>query len=169
MLEVGCGLGVLGILCARLGAASVTVSDVSSTAVAAAERNADRNGVQVGTSVADWATVDTGDSDILVAAEVLYYTRAAPELAKALRRIPRYVIAHVPRYTVYRDRNTGEIVQETDDSALRALQAELPALKVTPWREAPSAIYLLTGGEQVLPHVDDRAPEDERAVTTTNV
>ena len=46
VLDLGCGYGVVGIYAAkRIGAASVTMLDISGTAVALAERNAALNGV----------------------------------------------------------------------------------------------------------------------------
>jgi ribosomal protein L11 methyltransferase len=46
VLDMGCGTGILGIACARLGAAEVLGIDISEAAVALSRENAERNGAQ---------------------------------------------------------------------------------------------------------------------------
>lgn len=52
VLDVGCGAGIIGIVAAKLGAASVDLADASLLAVAAARRNLERNGAASGHAIA---------------------------------------------------------------------------------------------------------------------
>ncbi|KAI8607934.1 hypothetical protein BC830DRAFT_1174858 [Chytriomyces sp. MP71] len=47
VLELGCGVGLVGIACARLGAARVVLTDVAETVLATVERNCNINGIPV--------------------------------------------------------------------------------------------------------------------------
>jgi predicted nicotinamide N-methyase len=88
VLELGCGIGLPGIVAARGGAAEVLLADWSPDAIAFAADNGARNGVRVRTAVASWEspellTVD-GGWDLLLASDVLYEERNVLPLLEAL-------------------------------------------------------------------------------------
>jgi predicted nicotinamide N-methyase len=88
VLELGCGIGLPGIVAARGGAAEVVLADWSPDAVAFAADNAARNGVRVRTAVASWEspallTVE-GGWELVLASDVLYEERNVLPLLEAL-------------------------------------------------------------------------------------
>lgn len=87
ILELGCGIGAVGIVAAALGA-DVTVSDIVPAAVALAERNAGNNGVTVRGRVFDWNAPpeDLGEFDGILAADVLYADGMLRGVLRFIRR-----------------------------------------------------------------------------------
>ena len=88
VLELGCGIGLPGIVAARGAAADVLLADWSPDAIAFAADNAARNGVGVRTVVASWEsprelTVE-GGWDLVLASDVLYEERNVLPLLEAL-------------------------------------------------------------------------------------
>ncbi|WP_420623183.1 50S ribosomal protein L11 methyltransferase [Candidatus Poriferisodalis sp.] len=61
VLDVGCGSGVLALVAARLGAAEAVGIDIEPAAVAAAQANARRNGLE---ATARFSTAAVGDTDL---------------------------------------------------------------------------------------------------------
>lgn len=53
VLDLGCGVGVIGLIAARLGAGSITMTDANLLAVEAAQRNADRLGIAANVLASD--------------------------------------------------------------------------------------------------------------------
>jgi predicted nicotinamide N-methyase len=90
VLEVGCGLA-LPSLAAGLRGARVLASDWAPDAVALTADNAERNGVQIETALADWARPDAlvarGPWDLVLAADVLYERRNVELLLALLPRL----------------------------------------------------------------------------------
>jgi predicted nicotinamide N-methyase len=88
VLELGCGIGLPGIVAARGGAADVLLADWSVDAIAFAADNAERSGVQVRTVVASWEAPDQlsveGGWDLVLASDVLYEERNVLPLLVAL-------------------------------------------------------------------------------------
>ena len=90
--ELGCGAGLPSLACARLGAASVLGTDYDESAIAALERAAAWNGIDkyVSTRTLDWFAALEADHnlptfDLLIAADCIYYARAAPALVACAR------------------------------------------------------------------------------------
>lgn len=75
VLEVGCGLGLCGVVAALRGA-EVTMTDFNPDAVSAARRNAELNGVNARCERFDWNDAVprawVGAVDLLIASDVLY-------------------------------------------------------------------------------------------------
>jgi predicted nicotinamide N-methyase len=89
VVELGCGLAVPSIAAARAGAdALATDGDVD--ALALVRRNAEANGVQVGTAAVDWADpdelVDRGPFDLVLCSDILY---ERPSVSMLLKLLPR--------------------------------------------------------------------------------
>jgi predicted nicotinamide N-methyase len=88
VLELGCGIGLPGIVAARGGAADVLLADWSADAIAFAADNAERNGVRVRTVVASWESPEPlaldGGWDLVLASDVLYEERNVLPLLEAL-------------------------------------------------------------------------------------
>ncbi len=99
VLELGCGLGLPSIAAAQAGA-HVTATDWSAHAVRAAAANAERNGVEVRTIVADWN--DPGELtgaapwDLVLAADVLYERPKSRTLLELLPRLSDTVLLAEP-------------------------------------------------------------------------
>ena len=90
VLELGCGLGLVGVTAARAGA-SVLVVDRSPEAVTFAAANAARNGVTLQTAVCAFDQPDRliaeAPWDLVLAADVLYEHRNVPVLLWLLPRL----------------------------------------------------------------------------------
>ena len=75
LLEIGCGLGLCGIVAARRGYA-VVASDYDEDAVAFAAENARRHDVNLETSVVDWRTTRLEPPfDLVLGSDLLYERR----------------------------------------------------------------------------------------------
>lgn len=87
VLELGCGLGVVGITAARAGAASVTMTDIDPQALRFAAASARLNGVRARVQRLDWrAPPDDMAVDTVFCADVLYDHRLPAALAHAIDR-----------------------------------------------------------------------------------
>ena len=93
VLELGCGLGVLGVAAAKLGARSVTVTDIDKTAVKLAlqscEKNPDIDGCDIAGAKVNWADASTWPTDlasfdVVLGADLLYDHSAAAPLASII-------------------------------------------------------------------------------------
>jgi predicted nicotinamide N-methyase len=111
VLELGCGLGVVGLAAARCGAASVLMTDYAAASVECATSNAARNGFGVSVRAAqlDWRAFDTaagGDAacaaagvgvdgwwpDVIIAADVCY----SEEMGDAVVQTLAHLLARAP-------------------------------------------------------------------------
>eukprot|EP00421_Protoceratium_reticulatum_P043939 CAMPEP_0168454542 /NCGR_PEP_ID=MMETSP0228-20121227/50273_1 /TAXON_ID=133427 /ORGANISM="Protoceratium reticulatum, Strain CCCM 535 (=CCMP 1889)" /LENGTH=224 /DNA_ID=CAMNT_0008469329 /DNA_START=43 /DNA_END=714 /DNA_ORIENTATION=- len=142
VLEFGCGLGGLGIFCAKSGAASVILTDHEPAVLRLAARNASLNrvGSRCDFVAADFARGRSpwrpGVADLAVASDVLFLDRLAPALLGALEALAgeqggtagdhgsrgapcslSAVVGHEVRRAVYRGLD-GVAVLEQDDSVL---------------------------------------------------
>eukprot|EP00929_Paragymnodinium_shiwhaense_P092344 TRINITY_DN52210_c0_g1_i2.p1 TRINITY_DN52210_c0_g1~~TRINITY_DN52210_c0_g1_i2.p1 ORF type:complete len:277 (+),score=66.40 TRINITY_DN52210_c0_g1_i2:244-1074(+) len=134
VVELGCGLGVLGLFCAKMGAAQVLLTDLESTIVQLAAKNAEANGRTVA-SRCDFAVwnfeqpppFNLDDVDVIVASDVLFLDKLGKPLlaafeAVAAKRAPGRgclgLLGHEVRRAVYRDAASGKICTEEFDSAL---------------------------------------------------
>jgi predicted nicotinamide N-methyase len=91
VLDVGCGSGVVAIAAALAGAREVVACDHDPHALAATERNARLNGVDVVLSP-DFEAIE-GSVDLLIAADVLYDRENLPWLQRFVERAPRVLVA----------------------------------------------------------------------------
>ena len=72
-LELGCGVGLVGVAGLSIGL-DVTFSDYHAMAVTTALENAARNGYpQAKSQLLDWREPTTGDFDVILACDVLYF------------------------------------------------------------------------------------------------
>ena len=99
VVELGCGLAVPSIV-AALGGGDVLATDWSAEALAYAERNARANGAALETAQVAWANagdlVARGPFDLVLAADVLYERRNAPQLLMLLPRLGGEVLLADP-------------------------------------------------------------------------
>jgi predicted nicotinamide N-methyase len=90
VLELGCGLGLVGLAAATAGA-NVTVSDRSRYALAFAAASAEDNGLTVQTVRCDWSDPTPLASgapwDLVLGADVLYDERSAHQLLLLLGKV----------------------------------------------------------------------------------
>lgn len=87
-LEIGCGVGLVGIVAAKRGAA-VVMTDASEAAVATAGRNALLNGVDAVCERFDWREEPRAEwrPDVLIGADVLYAESAHMPIARLIGRL----------------------------------------------------------------------------------
>lgn len=87
IIDLGCGLGALGVVCAIRGA-TVVVADERPESITLARRNAARNGVMVEGRSFDWnqPPADLGMFDAVVASDVLYEDGMLPGVLRFVRR-----------------------------------------------------------------------------------
>ena len=97
VLELGCGLGLPGIV-AALGGASVLATDWSPDALVFAARNAALNGVELGTARLSWAAPElpAGPFQLVLAADVLYERRNVAQLLALLPELADDVLLADP-------------------------------------------------------------------------
>ena len=90
VLEIGCGLGLVGIAAARRGA-TVLMTDFDERAIALARRNAERNGADASVEPFDWRELplESWSFDILIASDVLYRPAAHDEIARLIATLAR--------------------------------------------------------------------------------
>jgi predicted nicotinamide N-methyase len=89
IIEIGCGLGVVGLICAARGA-SVVMTDLREEAIDLVSKNAARNGLPVEARIMDFGSPppDLGTFDGIVASDVLYADGM-------LRSVVRFVKGHL--------------------------------------------------------------------------
>jgi 2-polyprenyl-3-methyl-5-hydroxy-6-metoxy-1,4-benzoquinol methylase len=87
MLEIGCGMGIVGIYAALCGH-RVTVTDINEDALLFARANALLNAVpQVRVRALDWNSSDLKETyDVILGSEVVYDRQSYPALVRFLRR-----------------------------------------------------------------------------------
>lgn len=88
ILEIGCGLGLVG-LAAALRGADVLMTDFNPLAVEAARANAQRNALAVRAERFDWNSPPPQDwaFDLLLASDVLYEPASAAPVARLIARL----------------------------------------------------------------------------------
>lgn len=88
MLEVGCGLGLVGITAALRGA-SVTMTDIETDALKWSAHNARLNGADAVAEAFDWNGEPRWDEpfDLLVASDVLYEPASQGAIARLIERL----------------------------------------------------------------------------------
>lgn len=93
VLELGCGVGLVGLTAAALGANAV-LTDCSQRAVQLARRNAEENGLQNSTEVLQWAWGDDpqplkvrGPFQLILMSDVVYREELVKPLVGALDKL----------------------------------------------------------------------------------
>ena len=90
--ELGCGLGVPSLVAARAGA-KVLATDAYVEPLELLARNAEANGVELETAVADWyhpgSLLERAPFDVVVAADVLYIEPAVDFFCELLPQLTR--------------------------------------------------------------------------------
>jgi predicted nicotinamide N-methyase len=90
ILDFGAGSGLVGIACARAGAASVRAVDIDPLAEAACLLNAEANGITLEMTCADLVDqLDALRADVLLAGDVWYDRAAAARFAPWLTKLAR--------------------------------------------------------------------------------
>lgn len=113
VVELGCGLGVPGLVAARAGAA-VLATDDDPDALDLVERNARANGLTVATARLEWSAGDElvarGPFDLVLAADVLYEQASVPLLLALLPRLGGEVLLADPGRS-----KAGEFLERAGD------------------------------------------------------
>jgi predicted nicotinamide N-methyase len=114
VLEIGCGLGLVGIAAARRGA-DVLMTDLDERGVALARRNAERNGAAARVERFDWRDhpPPAWAFDVVLGSDVLYRPAAHVEIATLATRLA----ARAPCVLVLADPN-----RPAADAAAEALE-----------------------------------------------
>lgn len=88
VLEIGCGLGLVGIAAGRRGA-EVVMTDFDASGVELARQNAERNGVGVRVMRFDWREPPPAEwaFDVVLGSDVLYRPAAHAEIATLAARL----------------------------------------------------------------------------------
>jgi predicted nicotinamide N-methyase len=94
VVELGCGLGIPSLVAAARGA-SVTAIDWAPAAIELLRENAEKNGLELQASVADWRSFG-GSFDLAIAADVLYEARNVEPLLDLLQRLAPTVLLAEP-------------------------------------------------------------------------
>jgi predicted nicotinamide N-methyase len=89
VLDLASGSGLVGIVAALAGAASVRSVDTSPVAAAAARLNARANGVAVAAEVADILDGDAGGAQVVLVGDAFYSQAMAERVLRFLRRAAR--------------------------------------------------------------------------------
>lgn len=88
VLEIGCGVGLVGIVAAKRGAEAV-LTDFDPGAVALSARNAERNGVCAACAVYDWREPPDAAwaPEVLLGSDVLYDESAHEPIARLIHHL----------------------------------------------------------------------------------
>jgi predicted nicotinamide N-methyase len=99
VLELGCGLGLPSVA-AALSGGTVLATDWAPEALEVTRRNAEQNGAQVETLLADWSTpellLERAPFDLVLCADVLYEPRNVDALLALLPRLGSEVLLGEP-------------------------------------------------------------------------
>ena len=138
-LELGAGLGVPGMLVARMGA-QVTLTDYHPVVLSRLRANITLNGLDAAASVEclDWGASRAGDRArfrLLIGADLAFAERSAALLARTAQGLMRhddgagvFIYAHQERRAIYMG-SDGEVKREPTDSGLDALLASVAPLQ----------------------------------------
>lgn len=119
VLEIGCGVGLVGLVAARRGAI-VTLTDFRDEAVAAATRNAELNNLHVSAARFDWreAPDPSWRPDLLLGADVLYSTDAHRPIARLIGALGCTAIVGFPNRS-----GAGGAIEALREQGLRVWDA----------------------------------------------
>eukprot|EP00961_Rhodomonas_salina_P196851 2657123-Rhodomonas_salina.3 len=161
VLELGAGVGVVGILAARLGARQVMITDYDEGALAIATLNIDLNGMRSTCEVQkyDWGSdpaptpalqegeVTTSEFDLILGSDLLYSSAMAGKLRVAvgdlLTRSPhcRMLLSHQVRHSVTWNAQREPVVEDVDTVLERFLSScnSIPSTESNTPAEAANA------------------------------
>ena len=140
VIELGCGLGVVGIAAALGGASSVLLTDLKEENLALAEAAAEANGVShlVSTRVLDWTQPgdlsSLGPFDVVLGSDVLYSCNLSADLVQIIATL----LLEQPR-----------VPQRPEPRAILVDPPKRPSRAILP--ELCSSCGLYWGGEMPLP------------------
>ena len=155
VIEIGAGVGLPGLLAAKLGAPSVTLTDYHPVVLSLLRESIVRNGFthRCRADVVDWDANDDAEPNrsrrsptwpLAIGADLAVSSRGAAGLARAVRRTCLrasrrpgiFIYAHTERRAIFRAAD-GSVQREASDSALDALLLALSDFECVPL-EAPS-------------------------------
>jgi predicted nicotinamide N-methyase len=116
VLELGCGLGVPSLAAARAGA-DVVATDEEEEAIELLARNADANGLKLGTGAFDFRgdAPPPGPFDLVIAADVLYEEASVGPLIELLPLLaPAAVVASPDRVPFERFLSEARLIWEVE-------------------------------------------------------
>lgn len=94
VVEVGCGLGIPALVAAAHGA-RVTAIDWALAGIELLRVNAERNGLELEATAADWRSFN-GSFDLVIAADVLYEQRNVEPLLELFQKLAPTVLLAEP-------------------------------------------------------------------------
>jgi predicted nicotinamide N-methyase len=144
VLDIGSGSGIVAIAAARAGAVHVRAVDTDAEAVAAIDRNARANHVEVFGVAEDPLLATPGDVDVLLVGDMFYSATIANRLMRFLRRAQR---ANPGVRVLVGDPNRGYLTPDRFDQRaaydvpVRPALEDAETMRATIWelRPAPPA------------------------------
>ena len=136
-LELGAGLGVAGMLVARMGT-DVTITDYHPLVLSRLQANVSLNGLDAAASVEclEWGAVIGAERQrfsLIIGADLAFAERSAALLAQTaqeqLSEVGVFVYAHQERRAIFMG-SDGEVKREPTDSGLDALLASIAPLQI---------------------------------------
>ncbi|WP_425553889.1 class I SAM-dependent methyltransferase [Dactylosporangium salmoneum] len=137
VVDLGAGSGLVAIAAAKAGAARVTAVDTDPRALAAARRNAERNGV----------TIETAErlvpADVIVAGDVFYSETVAAAVLKMLRTAASVALVGDPGRGYLPERRFEELAAY--DVPVRRELEDGDVMRTRVWRLRPTSAAASAG------------------------
>jgi len=135
VLDLATGSGLVAVAAARAGARVVTANDIDPLSLAAAQANAEANGVRIQTVEDDLLEVGYPDADVILAGDVFYSRemggRVLPFLRKAAGRGALVLVGDPGRAYLPTD---GLVLRQTYDVPVVESLESVPERRTSVWQ-----------------------------------
>ena len=135
VLDLATGSGLVAVAAARAGARVVTANDIDPFSLAAAQANAEANGVRVQTVEDDLLEIGYPDADVILAGDVFYSRemggRVLPFLRKAAGRGALVLVGDPGRAYLPTD---GLVLRQTYDVPVVESLESVPERRTSVWQ-----------------------------------
>ncbi|MET0494716.1 MAG: 50S ribosomal protein L11 methyltransferase [Actinoplanes sp.] len=135
VLDLATGSGLVAVAAARAGARVVTANDIDPLSLAAAQANAEANGVRIQTVEDDLLEIGYPDADVILAGDVFYSRemggRVLPFLRKAAGRGALVLVGDPGRAYLPTD---GLVLRQTYDVPVVESLESVPERRTSVWQ-----------------------------------